>query len=723
MPEPALIATTIDGVTVYRRGAEVDRSGTVNGAAATSRWWRCTGLPLGLDDQSVQVVVQTETGTAPVITDLRVVLVAADPDAPFSSPDTTAMDGLRDELHALRSEDADLAALLELLTDMKYQQRGAGKRLGDEPLAATPIDARLAFADWRYQRSSAAAARRAAIARAIADCEERLAALKAALDRATSDRPPTRATLSKQIELRLRPGTAETVQLAVRYRVPAARWCPSYRLDLANGRGQLVLGAHIAQATGEDWGQVAVTCSTAEPQAWRDLPKPGSIRIGRAQPPPPSAGWREPPAGVAALYQDYDQAFGQPRAAVKRPTDEGTQYHTRGDLDDDPWSESPPAGAQPPEPGTDDFLVDALMVGGAPPPTGQVLSEEAYEAMAAPPPPMPAAAPMSASAPSKQRRRSAPGGPPPPGAPAPMAAPPPPPPPPRPDRDLLAFANLHLTASDASQRGSLQMHEQAHELGWMALISPEHWSAAASVMSDQRRDMTALEQRTLPAGTVEPALINGFATSYPGQGRVSVPSDGHWHHQVLDAIAANVALHHVTVPGVDQQVYRQLRLTNPLSQPLAAGPVDIQEDGVHLLTGSVPVTATAGAMAIDLGVEDRIRVARNLAFHEQKAGMTGGRLALVHELSVEVRNLTGSAVSVEVRERLPHILEDSKDIDISVTEVVPAWRTFEQADRPLAAGHAWDLAVPAGESVTASLTYTITISAKCELAGGNRRDA
>src|SRR5690606_24484254 len=60
--------------------------------------------------------------------------------------------------------------------------------------------------------------------------------------------------------------------------------------------------------SGEDWRGVKLVLSTAAPMTWTELPELPSIRIGRAQPPPPArAGFRPAPQGAGALFSDYDR--------------------------------------------------------------------------------------------------------------------------------------------------------------------------------------------------------------------------------------------------------------------------------------------------------------------------------------------------------------------------------------------------------------------------------
>ncbi|KAJ1308210.1 hypothetical protein OPQ81_003925 [Rhizoctonia solani] len=77
-------------------------------------------------------------------------------------------------------------------------------------------------------------------------------------------------------------------ELVLRYAVSDASWTPLYdmHVSIANSPDEsytiaLHYHASIAQSTGENWPDVALTLSTASPQLGNCMPKPSSRRIGR----------------------------------------------------------------------------------------------------------------------------------------------------------------------------------------------------------------------------------------------------------------------------------------------------------------------------------------------------------------------------------------------------------------------------------------------------------
>ena len=107
--------------------------------------------------------------------------------------------------------------------------------------------------------------------------------------------------------------------------------------------------------------------------------------------------------------------------------------------------------------------------------------------------------------------------------------------------------------------------------------------------------------------------------------------------------------------------------------------------------------------------------------------MLRGALRLVHAITIDVENLSGRGIDLEVRERMPVKREGDDDVEIIPGKVEPPWeRWTPDAGAPreqrLRGGYRWKLAVPAGGKKTLKTAYEIKIAGKLELIGGNRRE-
>jgi hypothetical protein len=155
--------------------------------------------------------------------------------------------------------------------------------------------------------------------------------------------------------------------------------------------------------------------------------------------------------------------------------------------------------------------------------------------------------------------------------------------------------------------------------------------------------------------------------------------------------------------------------------------VDVSLGGDFLMTVPLPTVAPGGTVALGLGVEQRLKVARNASYREESAGLLSGELALTHEVRIRVQSHLAEPARVEVRERIPYLEEEQKDekVKVTVKRADPPWTPYTQEERggpPLKGGYRWQLDVPPGQFREAQVSYVITLPARKQLVGGNRRE-
>lgn len=676
------VATEVVRVLVHPGVAAVERVGatsiTVGGAL------HLAALPVGLDDDSVQVGI---VGPAEVRA-VRVELAAvATVDAGAADAEVVAA---RAALAQRRAErDAVTQGLAALAALAPVEPRAELPTLPDWDAA---VAARAALVELGRQRLAAGRERLAALAEELADAERAVAAAEERRARASSS---TRAAgeLYKVVVAIVEPrGEGGAVTVTCRYRIAGARWAPTYVARLIDGQVQLERRAVVAQATGEDWRGVALELSTAAPTRRVTLPELPALRIGRAQPTPAKAGWRPPPEGIDELYRDWDQAF------ARRP----------------PTSAAPPPSmAPPPAPEPETELEASAAFDEDRKKEARFDDDGVTFAMVSAPAAAPAAPPQRAKARMSAAPKGGPlggllragGG----GAAAPPL-PPAPPPALEVGDELLAYGELVLGGPGEVDRGRLRRQVVADD--------------RARDLAQRRQ--TALAALPAPKTVTEPAP-GQYDYAFPAAGAVDVPADGGWHAIALSSEATPAAVRHLVVPAVAVEVYRVATAANPFDAPLLAGPIDVYDRDELILTAPLAETPPGGTVTVGLGVDPEVKVARNLRFREEAAGVLRGSLRLHHELTIDVDHRGARAIDLEVRERLPIPAADTDDVEVALDEVVPPWEPWRPEPAPGAAplrgGHRWRVTVAAGERTTLRLSYAVKIAAKHELIGGNRRDA
>lgn len=724
-----LLASRIDHVTVYREGALVRRVAELSRASGYPTTIAIGPLPLAMDDGSIRVRTEATRpgGPPPRAVDIRVGLTAPPPTDIGATHDGAEIERLLRAEQRLEEAIATTRASIERLGSIELPARPASD--AHAPAPATPADGRLELISLLDERSRTLLDHQDRLQRELRDVRERRLRLEAERDRARSKGPATADELRKSILIGLAEpgGAAPQTRIEVEYQVPGACWAPAYalRVDASLDRARIQMRALVRQDTGEDWSGVQLLLSTAVPQAWTEAPELPTLRIGRRQP-PPKRGWREPPEGAEGLFSDHD-AFRR-RIETAARTEESLSLATEAEAGE---------GAAPDW--TDDLFDDALeeapVPTAAPPEVAMAAEPEAAELDEDldGPPREARAAFMAAPRARKSKRSRRPSPPPPSSMPgrseeADAGVPPPGDEPVAvgPDPDLLDYSRLRLPPADAPGRGVLRP-ARAREL-WAELLEPD--SAALPGGASEGITRAIDRARSASRGAPPPGHriarpVDGYDHAYAADARVDVPSGDRFRPVPVVERDAALSLSHVVVPRESCDVYRLADLVNPLEAPLLEGPVDVYLDDALLLTTPLRLVETGEAARIGLGVEESIKVARNARYSEESSGVLRGALELRHEIEVEIVSHRPAPSRIEVRERVPVPRAGEEKIKVAV-EASPPWEAYEPPTEPgsadLRGGHRWVVSLEAGDRTMLSARYVVTIPARSEVVGGNRRE-
>jgi hypothetical protein len=756
-----VVESRIDTVTLYHQGARVTRLLSLEcPEGKPPAELEIPRLPLAMIDATVRVrVLSTDKATADLsASNVRVGLWIPPREAPRETVDQAALRGLHQRVRTTESQLRQLEWEMSILGGIPVPERPEPEE--GKPPPPSPLGARMALEQLSHDGVQARLVEARNLREQLRKLHEEVEVLQQKIAQASTAREVTAGELYKSVHVQLRHGgePLKHVQLSVEYVVPGARWAPSYQCRLSRDCRQveLVMRALIIQASGEDWSGVKLVLSTAAPLTWTELPELSSIRIGRAQPPPPArAGFRAPPQGAATLFSDYDRdrmvllgrlpapspytlpALSAPEdlesgvvvasVPVPSPRDgrsDRRKSHKKASRDYLPESALESAAAPMMD---DDLGLSEEMAELSP-------AAEAYEdeEPAPPPPPSPtrarpASAPapaMAAPAPRKEMaekslsvggragRAMGPGG-----APPAQA-----------ELEMVIFTHLKLSApADTSSRNRLQpVDVRRFYLETLGRFSAVVTFDVMSVLSEAEIRARNVAHQPMPAGAVDVRSIGGrFDFSYSADATVDVPSDGVYHSVAVGTRVGEASVLYVTVPREDNQVYRQALVKNPLAAPLVAGPAEIYVGGEYVLSTTLPSVAPNGEFKLGLGVEQAIRCARNTHYREARSGTKiVATTELWHDITIDLVNNLDREIVCEVRERIPQPAQEA-EVVVEEGTVTPAWEPYtqEERDRPIEGGRRWRLTVPANSASKLSAQYVVKLYANNELNGGNRREA
>lgn len=677
--------SSITHVHVFARGARVTRrvvpSGEVTGAEVTLA---VDGLPPLAAPGSFRVSLSPEAAGRVLVLVRSSLVVPAGGSA--LGPSLEAVRELERRIRRIDRHAGLTQRRRDAVTEARLDPENRARRAPDDPRSVVP-------------RTRETLATHAMLAALAADLDARLDALHRerhglarALERARTQASQARsseltggARATRRVLVTVR-GDGPLPHLDLTYAVDAARWWPVYTLRIRDHAraATWISEALVAQRSGEDWRGARLELSTADMLFDARLPTLASLRFGRAQPPPRRA-YRPPPVGVDAMFSGYDRAFG---ALPEAP---------------------PPPPAEPPRWEMDDARVEGAaaldldeveMVQA--PIQEQARSRGARRSVMAQPPPMamrgamtaPKSAGLLASAMSFGGLGGAPGGS---GAAAPEPVI-------EPSDAWLDYDGLTMGApEDARRRGRLGRHDG------------DAWRHERDIA------LRALDAPS-PAGAMDPLVSRGmFDHRYRAEGLVEVPSDGLTHRVPLGAGDATPTVRWRVIACERTDVFREVELRNPFDAPLLAGPVDVYVDGSLLVVASIHHIDRGGTLRVGMGVDERLRAARNVRAKEDTAGLLGGDTVVDHTVSIELSSALGSPALVELIDRVP--VTDEKSVEVTAGGARPEPERYTQAERGAAVrgGLRWEVIVPAGGRAAVEFSYRLTIPSKNEVVGGNRR--
>ncbi|NUP06173.1 MAG: DUF4139 domain-containing protein [Polyangiaceae bacterium] len=741
---PASLASRIDSVRLFRRGALVRRIAPIPTFEREVERVRIVDLPLCLDDTTVRL---ESLHPSVSLFDVSVALDAAERVAADGSSDERELESKVREDATLRAKLAAIEAAIGAVEAMVVHGRPPGPE--GEPPKETDVDAPLSLLAFRRERSETLTNDKRTIEAQLARLtdERRILSERIARSRGSVLPKPDELRKSVVVTLRTRGTSSEPGSIALDYFVPVAQWAPAYvlRTNSRERRASLELRAVVAQGSGEDWRDVALSLSTAEIMRHHELPELTSLRIGRAQPSPKKRAWRPMPFDPAELFADFERELGPPVKPV-------SAVEAAAAPADEPVAALAEADAVTAIPPPMQALARPVPVGAAPGLPSFARAPVPHPASA---PPgfggmamggaMPMNAPMAAAPQSRAQLAEAEdsgvlrskGG-----------------------RDLKArlgkamkresaasFADELLADVGAAdieleidrrflsyellrmpppeqQRGKLRLASTDEQYLELSSTIDVRFAAQIRKVVELSMRRTTARTKPLPSRHVEPEPVGGFDYVHTCASRVDVPSDGAFHSIPITTIESTLQLRHVVVPTESADVFRFVEIDNPIDAPLLRGPCDVYFDREFLLTIDLATIAPRGRIRAGLGVDQSVKCARNTHFSESTSGLMGGSLALKHTIKIELVNHRPDTVDVEVQERVPFVPEREDDIKVEIAAVQPPWQKLEPplGSPPIKGAHAWRVNVEPSAKMDLAVTYVVKLPSKFELAGGNRRD-
>jgi uncharacterized protein (TIGR02231 family) len=248
------VSSTVSGVTVYPNRARITRTGNVN-LPIGQTVLQFSGLPAALEEGSVIVSAQSETAVTIEGIDLREEFLASSA-MPKTQDLERQLEQLQDQKKSLQSEKS-------VAEEKRNFFRNLSAGLGKGEKETTNLDDVRKLYTFYGEEVSNLAENILSLDRAEAKLEPEINRIKRELEALKNAGQKSERTLLVSVNA----AAAAKADFTVRYLIGNAYWNPIYdaRVDSGTGKVELLYNALVRQETGEDWNNVRLVLSTAQP--------------------------------------------------------------------------------------------------------------------------------------------------------------------------------------------------------------------------------------------------------------------------------------------------------------------------------------------------------------------------------------------------------------------------------------------------------------------------
>ena len=220
-----------------------------------------------------------------------------------------------------------------------------------------------------------------------------------------------------------------------------------------------------------------------------------------------------------------------------------------------------------------------------------------------------------------------------------------------------------------------------------------------------------------PEADVEEAALLAAEPGEAGAGLVyrvprplAVPADGGPHKTTVAWFELDATLDHLTVPVLAPEAYLRATVTNRSSLLLLPGPARVFHDRQFIGETSLETVAAGEEFELQLGVDDQIRVKRELRRRSTSKAMIGGTRTIDIAYEITVENHRPNKTRVSVHDHIPVSTDGDTKVRLRETSPDPA----EQNDL---GELTWELSLEGGQAATIRHRFTIDHPAQVTIAG------
>jgi uncharacterized protein (TIGR02231 family) len=184
----------------------------------------------------------------------------------------------------------------------------------------------------------------------------------------------------------------------------------------------------------------------------------------------------------------------------------------------------------------------------------------------------------------------------------------------------------------------------------------------------------ALEEVEAEAATAS-VDSSGAAVTYAIPATVTVPADGAPHKVTVARVALPPKLDYVTAPKLVEAAYRRAKVVNDSPYLLLPGAVNLFAGDEFIGATGLELTAPQGEIELYLGVDDRLKVERELKRREVDKRFLGGRRVTRYGYEITLENLLPMAARMTLHDQLPVARHEEIKVRLEAADPKPTEHT------------------------------------------------
>jgi uncharacterized protein (TIGR02231 family) len=218
--------------------------------------------------------------------------------------------------------------------------------------------------------------------------------------------------------------------------------------------------------------------------------------------------------------------------------------------------------------------------------------------------------------------------------------------------------------------------------GQYANLAAQPVAMATMAVSDEiafAEEEEQAREKTLSAADVATATVEqtGTALIFRVGRSVDIPSDNSPHKTTIARDKLPCAFDYVSAPLIDEEVHLRATIVNTTERVLLSGDASIFLSSEYVGTTNVKTTAQAEKFKIFLGIDDGIKVKRELIERNVEKGnaLQGNIRRITYAYRITVHNYADAPRRVVIRDHLPVSQHERVKVRVQSIQPTPSERT------------------------------------------------